>query len=286
MRRHAMTAMRRHLSSSSSSSLIRVQADSVDAAVKIVTLNSPNNLNAMTVSLGDAFCKAIEDLRMLPPAELRVVVLTGEGRAFSAGGDLSFLEERRVASPTSNAITMRAFYERFLSVRSLPVPVIACINGPAIGAGLCLAMGTDIRVTHDKAKLGFTFCGLGLHPGMGCTHTISSAAGGQAAARMLLTADVISGADAAKVGFVSSSEPDAAAALAESLGIARRVAAQSPLAVRATVATLRRAANTGLDAALAREADAQAQSYASADYAEGLAALREKRPPAFSGELG
>ena len=60
--------------------------------------------------------------------------------------------------------SQRAFYERFLSVRSLPVPVIACINGPAIGAGLCLAMGTDIRVTHDKASLA-TFCGLGLHPG-------------------------------------------------------------------------------------------------------------------------
>lgn len=268
-----------------SSPLVKVEADSVDSTVKILTLNSPKSLNAMTVALGDAFHNAILSLRDLPPNELRAVVLTGEGRAFSAGGDLSFLEDRRVASPTSNALTMRAFYERFLSVRSLPVPVIACINGPAIGAGLCLAMGTDIRVTHDAAKLGFTFVGLGLHPGMGCTHTIAANAGGQAAARMLLTADVVSGAEAAKVGFVSASLPDADAARAEALGLSRRVAAQSPLAVRATVATLRRAANAGLDAALAREADAQAQSYASADYSEGLAALRGKRSPVFGGAM-
>ena len=146
-------------------------------------------------------------------------------------------------------------------------------------------MGTDVRVTHDHAKLGFTFVDLGLHPGMGCTHTIASAAGGQAAARMLLTADVVTGSQAAEIGFVSCSMPDADAAREEALGLARRIASQSPLAVRATLATLRRASGAGLDAALAREADAQAQSYASADYAEGLAALREKRAPTFGGEL-
>ena len=101
-----------------------VENDSQDTTVKIVTLASPKNLNAMTVALGDAFREAMGSLSTLPPSELRAVVLTGEGRAFSAGGDLTFLEDRRVASPTSNALTMRAFYERFLSVRSVPVPVV------------------------------------------------------------------------------------------------------------------------------------------------------------------
>lgn len=264
--------------------LVKISADEINPKLKIITLNSPKNLNAMTVGLGDAFREAVGQLASLPPSELRAVVLTGEGRAFSAGGDLTFLEDRRVATPTSNALTMRAFYERFLSVRSLPVPVVTNINGPAIGAGLCLAMGTDIRVTHDKAKLGFTFVGLGLHPGMGCTHTIAANAGGQAAARLLLTGDVVSGAEAAAIGIVAASLPDADAARAEALELARRVAAQSPLAVRATLATLRRSNGAGLDAALAREADAQAQSYASADYAEGLAALRDKHPPSFPGD--
>ena len=269
---------------STTSSPVTVTADADNPAVKILTLNSPSNLNAMTVAMGDAVEEAVATLQPLSPSELKAVVLTGEGRAFSAGGDLAFLEARRVDTPTSNAITMRKFYSRFLTaIKSLPVPVVACLNGPAIGAGLCFAMGADIRVTHDEAKLGFTFVGLGLHPGMGGTHTIATVCGAQAASRMLLTGDVISGAEAASMGLVAASLPDAAAAHEEALGICRRIAKQSPLAVRATVATLRQANDFGLDAALQREADAQAQSYASADYAEGLAALREKRKPVFEG---
>lgn len=181
------------------------------------------------------------------------------------------------------SLPVRRFYARFLSIRRLPVPIVACINGPAIGAGLCFAMGADVRVTHDRAKLGFTFVGLGLHPGMGCTHTIAQAAGGQAASRLLLTGDVVNGQQAASLGLVAASLADAPAAHAEALGIARRIASQSPLAVRGVLKTLRQAADSGLDAALQREADAQAQSYASADYAEGLAAIQAKRPPAFPG---
>lgn len=258
-----------------------LSADAEDPTVRTLTLASPSNLNAMTVAMGDAVASAVASLRGLPPSELKALVVTGEGRAFSAGGDLAFLDDRRRDNPTSNALVMRGFYDRFLCVRSLPVPVIACIHGPAIGAGLCFATAADIRVTADAAKLGFTFVGLGLHPGMGCTHTLAAACGGQVASRLLLTGDVIDGAEAARIGLVSHSLPDADAARAEALAIARRIAKQSPLAVRALVQTLRGASGAGIDAALRREADAQAQSYASADYAEGLAALREKRPPAF-----
>ena len=132
--------------------------------------------------------------------------------------------------------------------------------------------------------MGFTFVGLGLHPGMGATHTIAAACGGQAASRLLLTGDVISGAEAREMGLVSASLPDAEAAFDEALGIARRIAAQSPLAVRATLATLRTSTDQGLQRALQRESDAQAQSYASADYAEGIEAILAKRPPDFKGE--
>ena len=263
---------------------IVVSADADVPAVKLLTLSSPSNLNAMTVSMGEAVVAAVDSLRDLPPSELKAVVLTGEGRAFSAGGDLKFLEARKVDTPTNNSKVMRQFYSRFITaLRTLPVPVVACINGPAIGAGLCFAMGADVRVTHDAAKLGFTFVGLGLHPGMGCTHTIAAACGGQAASRLLLTGDVISGAEAQRIGLVAHSLHDADAASAEAVAIARRIAAQSPLAVRATLLTLRSSSDERLNAALQREADAQAQSYASADYAEGLLALREKRPPAFEG---
>lgn len=107
---------------------------------------------------------------------------------------------------------------------------------------------------------------------MGSTHTIATAAGWQTANRVLLTGDVVSGSEACRLGMVASSMPDAVTAHSEALSIARRIAAASPAAVRATLRTLRSATDAGLDAALQREADAQAGSYASPDYAEGLAA--------------
>ena len=105
----------------------------------------------------------------------------------------------------------------------------------------------------------------------------------QVAARLLLSGDLLSGTDAAAAGLVAASLPDGEAAMAEALALARRVAMQSPLAVRATLRTLRQRADADLARALLREADAQAQSYASADYAEGLAAVRAKRTPSFEG---
>ena len=105
----------------------------------------------------------------------------------------------------------------------------------------------------------------------------------QVAARLLLSGDLLSGTDAAAAGLVAASLPDGEAAMTEALALARRVAMQSPLAVRATLRTLRQRADADLARALLREADAQAQSYASADYAEGLAAVRAKRTPSFEG---
>eukprot|EP00966_Prymnesium_polylepis_P263317 6082123-Prymnesium_polylepis.1 len=250
--------------------------------VSVLTLNRPEKLNPMTAEMSDAMTKATDELAQLPAAELRAVVLTGAGRAFSAGGDMRFLNDRMNDTPTGNAEAMIAFYKRYLCIRKLPVPIVACINGPAIGAGLCFAMGADIKITCDTPRLGFTFVGLGLHPGMGATHTIAAACG-QVASQLLLTGDVLKGGEAQAIGLVCQSLPDADAALEASVATARRIAAQSPLAVRATVKTLRASSDAGLEAALVREADAQAQSYASADFAEGLQALAEKRAPCFPG---
>ena len=92
------------------------------------------------------------------------------GEAFSAGGDLKWLRERHtVPSAYDNAKTMVDFYKRFLSVSKIPVPTIAAINGSASGAGLCMTLACDFRIASDKAKLGFTFTKLGIHPGMGCS---------------------------------------------------------------------------------------------------------------------
>lgn len=261
--------------------LLLCAADTIDPTVQVLTLNQPDSLNAMSVGMGEAVEAAVASLQEKPPEELRSVLITGAGRAFSAGGDLAFLEARRLDNPTNNYLAMKAFYKRFLCIQQLPVPVVCCINGPAIGAGLSFAMAADLRVTHDEAKLGLTFVGLGLHPGMGSTHLIAAAANAQAANRLLLTGDIVSGAEAQSLGLVAQSLPDRDAALDAALALARRIAKQSPLAVRATVRTLRNRAHATLDAALENEAYAQAASYASADYAEGLAAVVAKRKPQF-----
>ncbi|MFZ9888441.1 MAG: enoyl-CoA hydratase/isomerase family protein [Myxococcota bacterium] len=256
------------------------EVDGTRTGVAVLTLQRQERMNALTVSMGAAFEVAIGSLAMEP--DLRAVVLTGAGKAFSAGGDLDFLEERAAASPQHNSEEMRAFYRRYLSVRQLPVPVLAAVQGPAIGAGLCLALACDVRIAATKAKLGFTFVSLGLHPGMGATFFLPALVGPQAASRLLLTGDVIDGEEAARLGLVSEAVPDAET-LEVTLAYARRMAAAGPVAVRSLVRSLRLQDERGLEQALWREADAQAQCYATSDFLRGISALRDKSKAKFEG---
>lgn len=256
------------------------EVDGVRTGVAILTLQREDRLNALTVAMGAAFEVAVASLAMEP--ELRAVVVTGAGKAFSAGGDLDFLEERAAASPQQNAEEMRAFYRRYLSVRQLPVPVLAAIQGPAIGAGLCLALACDVRIAATKAKLGFTFVSLGLHPGMGATFLLPALVGPQTASRLLLTGDVIDGEEASRLGLVAEAV-SAEETLPVTLAYARRMAAAGPVAVRSTARSLRLQDERGLEQALWREADAQAQCYATSDFLRGISAVRDKSAVRFEG---
>ena len=274
----------RRLSSAAENALVAVQRHGSRGQIAELTLNAPESLNALTDDMGDAFSAAVARLKTEPPGSLDAVLLSGAGRAFSAGGDVGFLRQRATAAPADNVATMRDFYRKFLCVRSLPVPTVACLHGPAVGAGLCVALACDTRVVAADARLGLTFVGLGLHPGMAATLLAPHLLGPHAAARLLLTAELVSGAEAARLG-VGELAADAAAARDDALALARRLAAGgAPIATRETVKTLRAPLDAALEAALAREAAAQATCYASADYAEGVAALAEKRKPAFSGK--
>ncbi|CAE8708393.1 unnamed protein product, partial [Polarella glacialis] len=155
------------------------------------------------------------------------------------------------------------------------------INGPAIGAGMCLAMACDVRVAARTAKIGFPFVSLGLHPGMGATHMIASVAGYEVAYRLLLTGDLVSGDEAKELRLVSQVAADGPGAQAEAMAIAERMAAQAPVAVRSLVRSLRMKQDQGLEAALWREADAQAHCYNTPDMREGLKASAERRAPRF-----
>eukprot|EP00753_Platysulcus_tardus_P001068 PLAT1102.1.p1 GENE.PLAT1102.1~~PLAT1102.1.p1 ORF type:complete len:293 (+),score=125.61 PLAT1102.1:68-946(+) len=277
-----LTALRSLASTAREGSLVLTTADVDDSGkesgVWTLQFNDPAKLNMLNEAVGDEMGEAVQHLK---DVGARAVVLTGSGRAFSAGGDLAFLDERTRTPALENAKIMRDFYSRFLVIRSLHCPVIAAINGPAIGAGMCLAMATDVRIAARDAKMGFTFATLGIHPGMAATHFLPRAVGTENAMRLLLTGDVVSGDEALQLGLVSSLTDDGDSAKQEALTLARRMAAASPVAVQSCVRSLRTWTDVGLEEALWREADSQAHCYAADDLLEGLAAVREKRKPSF-----
>eukprot|EP00933_Yihiella_yeosuensis_P080978 TRINITY_DN9450_c0_g4_i1.p1 TRINITY_DN9450_c0_g4~~TRINITY_DN9450_c0_g4_i1.p1 ORF type:complete len:273 (+),score=49.29 TRINITY_DN9450_c0_g4_i1:59-820(+) len=234
----------------------------------------------MTADLVEDFGRVIQKISD-EASDYGAVVITGAGKAFSSGGDLRWLKTRSKDSPSRNSQIMHDFYNRFLLVRKLPMPVVAAINGHAVGAGMCLAMACDVRIAARDAKLGFPFVSLGLHPGMGATHTIASVAGYETAYRMLLTGDLVNGTEAKELRLVSQVVEDGNAAQVEALKMADRIASQAPIAVRSLVRSLRRKQDEGLEAALWREADAQAHCYNSIDMREGLKAAGERRAPRF-----
>lgn len=251
-----------------------------DGKVALLTLNNPSKLNALNEQMGDAL--TAQALELKENSNIRAVVLTGAGKAFSAGGDLNFLLDRHRDTAQNNIDVMQKFYKRFLVLRSLPVPIIGAINGPAVGAGFCLALGgCDIRVASSTARMGLTFVKLGLHPGMAATHFLPLIAGPQVASDLLLTGRLVDGIEAKELGLVAKVGEDA---LDLAMGVARDICKSAPVAVRTTVETLRNKQNVGLEEAFLVEATAQSICYPTEDLAEGVIALQEKRKPIFTGK--
>ena len=176
---------------------------------------------------------------------------------------------------------MSSFYRLFLSVRDLPCPTIAALNGAAIGAGFCVALGCDFRYAAHEAKLGLNFTRVGVHPGMAATWNLPRLVGPGLAAELLYTSRLIDGAEAVRVGLANRAMPrdevlDAARATAA------EIAGNAPLRARGQAGP-RRSENASLEDQLQFEASEQAKNFESADAHEGLAAIREKRDPRFEG---
>lgn len=260
-----------------------VEVDRRADGIAVVTLNDPDRRNAMTVAMGEAIATTFGDLAH--DDDLRVVVLTGAPPAFSAGGDLGMLEDhaRRTRDEGFDATDdMRAFYERFLTVRDVPVPVVAAINGHAIGAGLCVALACDLLLVADEAKVGLNFARLGLHPGMAGSWLFPRHVGWQQAAEWLYTGRLVSGTQAAAAGMALRSMP-ADEVVPAAMHLATEIATSSPLVVRQLKQSLAHAATATISEQLDREAAAQAVNYGTEDLREGLAAGRERRAPRFTG---
>jgi len=259
-----------------------------DRDVAILTFNDPKRLNAMSQAMGEAFAAQIA--KLTGDDALRALVLTGAGRAFSAGGDLDMIQARADEGAAEPGIarrgirdSMRAFYKLFLSVRDLPCPTIAAVNGAAVGAGFCVALACDVRLASSQAKLGLNFTRIGLQPGMGATWTLPRLVGPAHAAEILYSSRVMTGEEAARIGLVNRAlEPDGVVSAAREL--ANEFASNAPAAVRATKRALARSSNATLEDQLSFEAHEQAITFETRDAQEGIAAARERRDPVFSGD--
>lgn len=246
-----------------------------------LVLSRPAARNAMTDAMGAEVARAVGELNADPA--VRVVLVRGDGEAFSAGGDLAMLAARARLAEAENRLAMRRFYDDFLTVRALRVPTIAVIGGPAIGAGLCFALACDLRVAAAGAKLAASFVRVGLHPGMGASLLLPRLIGQAAATELLLTGRAVEAEEALRLGLVNQVHArDALDVAARTL--AAQIANAAPLAVAQTKATLAAALERDLDAALEREAAAQAIDFGTANLLEALQAASERRPPRFRGE--
>ncbi len=259
----------------------QVRIERHEGGVVTLVLDDEKRKNAMTPVLGDAFRDALAGLHdECASGAVRCAVITGAGGAFSGGGDLAMLERLRSASFVESYEFMLGFYRRFLAVLDLPVPTIAAVRGPAIGAGLAVALACDLVLFAQDAKLAFNFVSLGLHPGMGVTYLLPKRVGAERARELLFTGRRFDGQEAVAMGMGLEALPDADVQ-PRALALATRIAQAGPLAVRATKKNLG-VDRVALDRALEREAFAQAESYASADLGEGLAAAKEKRKASWS----
>src|SRR4051794_11176008 len=254
--------------------------DRRDDGVVTLTLSLPDRRNAMTGELTAAWGEQIASLR--GDRSVRCIVVTGAGSAFCSGGDLSWIAE----SPDLNVDAIRdrmlPFYRTWLSIRELEAPSIAAVNGPAVGAGLCLALACDLRYAARTAKLSAPFTQLGMHAGMAATYLLPEAVGIARARELLLTGRAVTADEAVSIGLVNGvSDPDRL--LDDVLEVAARIAGAGPIATRLTKAGLRAGGHRSLEDALQYEALAQPVTFATDDLREGLAATREKRKPEFKG---
>ncbi|MGZ4494499.1 MAG: enoyl-CoA hydratase/isomerase family protein [Nocardioides sp.] len=257
-----------------------LRLDRRDDGVVVLTLDNPDQRNAMSDEMTASWVAAVDELA--GDRTVRAVVVTGEGTAFCSGGNTSWIASEPDASVDYLRTRMIAFYRAWLSIRRLEVPTIAAVNGHAIGAGLCLALACDLRYAAESAKLGVPFVKLGMHAGMAATYLLPDVVGPAHARDLLLTGRTVDAAEALRLGLVSRVLP-AEGFLDGVLETAAGIAATAPVASRLTTVALRTGGHTDLEAAIQWEALAQPVTLATADPQEGVAAAREKRAPRFTG---
>lgn len=252
----------------------------IDSGIATVTFNRPKALNALSNELLSEFGQALDE--MILDESIRVLILTGSGeKAFIAGADITELA-------TFNTLQAKAFSQAGHAIinrlQELPIPVIAAVNGYALGGGSEMALACDFIYASTKAMFGLPEISLGLIPGFGGTQRLPRLIGRNRAKEMIFTGQMISADEAEKIGLVNRVCPPESL-LKDAIKTAQSMASKGKVALRAA----KQAVNAGVDTDLVTgcriEIDAFALCMASEDAREGTQAFLEKRPPQFKGAL-
>ncbi len=244
----------------------------IEDGVAVLALRRPERRNAMNDEMAEAFAAAVDEAEKDRSAG--ALVVTGSGPAFCAGGDLEGFENWAQMAPAAVAESLQRFYGRFLKVMALSIPTIAAVNGPAVGAGACLAAACDLRLAADTAGIGFTFVRLGINPGMGAEYVLSRLVGPAKAFELLMTGEVLSAEEARRIGLVNRVVP-ADALLEAAVGLARQMAGLDRSICEVVKANIA-AAEAPLEEILRREAENQAPIFTDAAFQRKIEKIRRE----------
>jgi 2-(1,2-epoxy-1,2-dihydrophenyl)acetyl-CoA isomerase len=258
-----------------------VLLESREASVVTLTMNRPDRLNALNNDLSTALNDALA--RISADDSVNVVILTGAGRAFCAGGDLAAIGKGRALGDVSELEPiLRTGMQAVLKMRTMPQPVIAAVNGPAAGAGMNLALAADIRIAVEDAVFGQNFVKVGLFPDYGGIYFLPQLVGPSKAAELFYTGDMIDASTALRLGLVNHVfSADQFHTGVQSL--AAKIAVGPQVSIRAIKQTVFASEKDALVQALEKEVEHQMKCFHSDDCLEGIRAFFEKRPPSFRG---
>ena len=251
-------------------------------AVAILTMNRPDKLNALSNELLAAIMNALNEIE--PDPSIRVIVITGTGRAFSAGADIAAFQKHLCAGPTDAVMHfMRPGHQMTRRVESFPKPIIAAVNGLAFGGGCELTESTHIALAAETASFSKAEINIGIMPTFGGTQRLPRNVGRKAAIELILSGRTFDSAEAARLGLVNRVVADADL-LGEAMALANELATKPPLTLAAALAAIHRGMDASIDDGLAIEEAAFARIVSTHDAQEGVAAFLEKRRPTFVGK--
>ena len=252
-----------------------------EAGIGTITLNRPDKLNAFSGRMRQEVAQAVREVA--DDEAVRVLVITGAGRAFCAGADIAYMRELFEQEDWENAAGLvEAGRDVVSTIRAVAKPVIASVNGPAAGAGANLALACDVRIASDRATIGETFNRIGVHPDWGGVYFLPRLVGESKALELIFSGEMIDAAEAHRLGLFNrvvaheSLEQETAAH-------ARMLAAKPPIALALAKRAIYQSGSMDLPDVLQMELEHQMQCFKSEDAKEGMRAFLEKRPPSFRG---